>query len=82
MWKLWVINFISLYQKIVSPFLKVFIGINCRFYPSCSEYTKIAVKRFGILKGFYLGIKRLLKCHPFSSGGLDPVPEKEEKIRR
>lgn len=46
----------------------------CRFYPTCSEYMKQAVTKYGIIKGGYLGIKRVLKCHPFHPGGYDPVP--------
>jgi len=46
----------------------------CRFYPTCSEYTKQAVIKYGILKGGLLGIKRILRCHPFNPGGYDPVP--------
>lgn len=82
MLKLWIIKIISLYQKIISPFFSVFMGMHCRFYPSCSEYTKLAVERFGIFKGLYLGLKRLLKCHPLFSGGFDPLPEFKEKDRR
>lgn len=60
------------YQKIISPFLKA-IGIECKYYPSCSEYTKQAVEKYGVFKGSALGIKRILKCNPFSKGGYDPL---------
>lgn len=49
------------------------------FTPTCSQYAYIAITRFGPIKGTYLAIKRLLKCHPFHAGGYDPVPEKKEK---
>lgn len=58
------------YQWIVSPYL----GPRCRFYPSCSQYAHEAVGRFGILIGGFLAVKRLLRCHPWHPGGLDPVP--------
>lgn len=74
-----ILKLISFYQFIISPLLSTYLGINCKFYPSCSEYTKIAIKRFGLIKGLYLGIKRFLKCHPFSRGGFDPVPENLSK---
>ena len=49
------------------------LGIHCKYYPSCSEYMMQAIKKYGCIKGVYLGIKRLLKCHPFAKGGYDPL---------
>lgn len=69
MFKKLAINLIRIYQKISS--LKPPV---CRFYPTCSEYTKQAIIKYGIIKGLWLGIKRILKCHPFNEGGYDPVP--------
>ena len=60
---------IRLYQVVVSPA----IGQRCRYYPSCSEYAVQAISRFGILRGLVLAVWRLLRCNPFSNGGLDPV---------
>jgi hypothetical protein len=48
----------------------------CRFYPTCSAYAYEAIERFGVFKGCYLAIRRLLKCHPFHKGGIDLVPKK------
>jgi putative membrane protein insertion efficiency factor len=62
--------FIRAYQLIVSPLL----GANCRFTPSCSQYTLEAIERYGLLKGVWLGGRRLLRCHPWCEGGFDPVP--------
>jgi putative membrane protein insertion efficiency factor len=62
---------IRLYQRLVSPLL----GPRCRFYPSCSEYTAQAVLRHGPIRGLYLGIRRLIRCHPWNPGGFDDVPE-------
>jgi len=58
------------YKIFISPLL----GNHCRFHPSCSIYTYQAIKKHGLLKGAYLGGKRLLKCHPFHPGGVDFVP--------
>jgi putative membrane protein insertion efficiency factor len=60
------------YKLGVSPFL----GQNCRFYPSCSEYAAEAVREHGALKGGALAARRLCKCHPWHAGGIDPVPKK------
>ena len=60
------------YQKLISPLLKQ-RGVECKYYPSCSEYMKQAIEKYGSIKGIYLGVKRLLRCHPFSKGGYDPV---------
>ena len=65
---------IRIYQVGISPFF----GRSCRFYPTCSEYTLTAIKRFGAWKGLFLGIKRIFKCHPFHKGGYDPVPEERD----
>ena len=64
-----IIFLIKFYQKAISPFL----GRRCRFHPTCSEYTKQAVEKYGALKGLYLGLIRILKCHPFHKGGYDPL---------
>ncbi len=61
---------IRCYQVLLSPLL----GGHCRFYPTCSHYTYGAIEKHGLLKGVFLGGKRLLKCHPFHPGGVDPVP--------
>lgn len=61
---------IRIYQVLLSPL----IGRQCRFYPTCSNYTQEAIARYGLIKGIFLGARRLLKCHPFHSGGIDLVP--------
>ena len=60
---------LSAYRALVSPF----IGPCCRFVPSCSAYASEAVGRFGIRRGSWMAVKRLLRCHPFHAGGWDPV---------
>jgi putative membrane protein insertion efficiency factor len=62
---------IRLYQWSVSPLL----GPRCRFYPSCSQYALEAITRFGLLRGGWLALTRLSRCHPFHPGGFDPVPQ-------
>jgi putative membrane protein insertion efficiency factor len=62
---------VKLYRALVSPLLPR----ACRFYPSCSSYALTALERHGALRGTYLTVKRVLRCHPFHPGGLDPVPE-------
>ncbi len=69
------IAFIRFYQIALSPLKPP----SCRFYPTCSHYGLEAIQRFGPIKGGYLTIKRLLKCHPFHPGGFDYVPEKKER---
>ncbi len=61
---------IRIYQKIISPLLPG----SCRFYPTCSAYFVEALKKYGFFKGSILGVKRIVKCHPFNPGGYDPVP--------
>lgn len=65
------IGFIRGYQLLVSPL----IGTHCRFQPTCSSYMIEAIDRFGVIRGTWLGIRRLSRCHPWHTGGLDPVPE-------
>jgi uncharacterized protein len=61
---------IRIYQWTLSPL----IGPACRFYPSCSQYAQQAILRFGLLRGGWLALKRLGRCHPWHPGGFDPVP--------
>ena len=68
------ISIIRFYQVVISPIKPP----SCRFYPTCSHYGLEAVQRFGALKGGWLTLKRILKCHPFHPGGIDPVPDKKE----
>ena len=72
--KKFLIKTIKLYQLILSPLL----GSNCRFEPTCSQYFIEAVEMNGVLKGSVMGIKRLLKCHPWHPGVVDPVCKKHQ----
>lgn len=66
------IKLIEKYKKYLSPIIKA-TGTNCKYYPSCSEYMKQAIEKYGCLLGILKGIKRILKCNPFSKGGYDPL---------
>ena len=63
------IYLIERYQKDISKFFRK----NCKYYPTCSEYTKQAIMKYGVIKGCLYGLKRILKCNPFSKGGYDPL---------
>ncbi|MBN2241921.1 MAG: membrane protein insertion efficiency factor YidD [Acidobacteria bacterium] len=67
-------NIILLILKGYKKFLSPLLPPACRFEPTCSVYMYQAILKMGIMKGLYLGIRRLLRCHPFCKGGLDPVP--------
>jgi hypothetical protein len=64
------IGLIRAYQYLISPLL----GSHCRYYPSCSHYAAEAVETHGALRGSWLALRRLLRCHPWHEGGVDPVP--------
>ena len=70
------IKFIEFYQKNISSWLE-YKNIRCKYYPTCSEYTKQAIEKYGAFKGTVLGIIRILKCNPFSKGGYDPLKWRE-----
>lgn len=61
---------ISFYRRFISPLLPK----TCRFTPTCSQYAYLAFEKYGFIKGMYLTVRRLLKCHPFHKGGYDPLP--------
>lgn len=65
-----IIQCIAGYRYFISPLL----GENCRFYPSCSHYTLVAIEQYGLVRGLLLAMKRILRCHPWCAGGYDPVP--------
>lgn len=69
------------YKYAVSPALHAVAGVTgaCRFQPTCSEYAAIAVSEYGFLRGSWMALRRLLQCHPFCSGGFDPVPPNPQK---
>lgn len=66
------IKIIEWYQKYISAWFE-YKNIRCKYYPTCSEYTKQAIEKYGALKGSILGIARILRCNPFSKGGYDPL---------
>ena len=68
---------ITVYQRCVSPLIRP----SCRYYPSCSQYTHEAIRRWGILRGFWLGFSRILRCNPWAVGGIDLVPKQDRQER-
>lgn len=73
---IWLLDkIIGFYQYFISPLL----GSRCKFYPTCSNYARESISRFGVVRGLILSILRIAKCGPFHAGGYDPVPKKEEK---
>ncbi|MFZ4858607.1 MAG: membrane protein insertion efficiency factor YidD [Desulfuromonadaceae bacterium] len=70
MFKSFLLLVISFYQRVVSPLLPR----TCRFYPSCSEYSRESLIRYGVVRGLFLAVGRICRCHPFHPGGYDPVP--------
>lgn len=64
------IALVRFYQYAISPL----IGRRCRYFPTCSEYTVDAIQKYGALKGGWMGLKRIFRCHPWHPGGYDPVP--------
>lgn len=73
--KEYALKFIKFYQRRISPLFPP----KCKYYPTCSNYAVTAIERFGLFKGGLLAVWRILRCNPFSSGGVDLVPEKKEK---
>lgn len=69
---------IGVYRYVLSPIL----GPSCRFTPTCSEYAQTAVMRFGVFKGGWIAIKRIVSCHPWGKSGYDPVPEKKSDLNK
>ena len=67
-----IIFLLKIYKKLISPLISA-CGIHCKYYPTCSEYTKQAIEKYGVVKGIFKGFIRILKCNPFSKGGYDPV---------
>lgn len=66
------IDLVKFYKRVISPLFPA----RCKYYPTCSEYAVTAFKKHGFFKGFVLAVWRILRCNPWSNGGIDPVPEK------
>ena len=72
-----IIGLVRFYQGAISPYL----GRTCRYSPTCSQYMIEAVNEWGVIKGFWFGIKRIGRCHPWGGHGHDPVPENPKKLK-
>ncbi len=75
-----ILGLIRFYQRYLSPDTGVLKSLwltdgACRFTPTCSQYSYDAISRYGIMRGIYMGVRRILRCHPWSKGGYDPVPK-------
>lgn len=68
------ITLIKIYRNFISPLFPP----SCRFQPTCSQYCLEAVEEYGVWQGTYLGVRRILRCHPFHPGGYDPIPPKQK----
>ncbi len=65
------------YKRMLSPMMHAISPAQCLYLPTCSEYAYVALHRFGVWRGSWLAVRRLVRCHPFAKGGLDPVPERD-----
>lgn len=65
----------AVYKRVVSPLVHAMSPAQCLYLPTCSEYAYVALTRFGAVRGGWLALRRLARCHPFAKGGFDPVPE-------
>lgn len=66
----------GIYKSVLSPVVHALSPTQCLYLPTCSEYAYIALTRFGAIKGSWLTLRRLARCHPFAKGGVDPVPDR------
>lgn len=66
--------FFAAYRRVISPVLHSTGLGGCKFQPTCSEYAEIAIGRYGVVRGGWMALRRLIRCNPFGRGGLDPVP--------
>lgn len=71
------IGLVRFYQLVISPWT----ASSCRYHPTCSQYSLDAFQKYGTLKGIWLTVKRIIRCHPWSKGGHDPVPEPQKKSK-
>jgi uncharacterized protein len=69
------------YKSLLSPLAHLFSPTQCLYLPTCSEYAYVALARFGLLRGCWLALRRLARCHPFAKGGFDPVPSRENSLK-